>query len=193
MIIGKELARIVHKEELTINQIFLSLFVLFTQADAIQKNKLAAAIIWLSSPAPLLCLIWGQQWILQLFLLSCPFENSLLLPSFSSASSAYSLAAINAYCSPSPSPLCQIIRLLNFLTSLIKIFLLLKQTNETEHNNEQCETLLSQGIIKMSGGNYHAKLNEADDSPDNFSIEPILPDPVPKFFKHRTTWRSQKE
>jgi len=45
MIIGKELARIVHKEELTINQIFLSLFVLFTQADAIQKNKLAAAII----------------------------------------------------------------------------------------------------------------------------------------------------
>ena len=44
-VLGKEGAGIVHTEELTINQIFPSLFVLFTQADAIQKNKLAAAII----------------------------------------------------------------------------------------------------------------------------------------------------
>ena len=29
----------------------------------------------------------------------------------------------------------------------------------------------------MSGGNYHAKLKEAEDSPDNFRIVPILSNP----------------
>ena len=48
---------------------------------------------------------------------------------------AHSLAAINACCSPPPSPICQPVRLSNFLTSLIKSFLLLKETNETKHNN----------------------------------------------------------